>query len=88
MKLFIVLMLVANVSFAQGYNYNNYNNQYRPAISTNSIDDTDRVLERQRNYMKNQINNDMRQLDINNQIRNYNYINNGSDKLNHNRYNY
>lgn len=81
-------MLIANVSFAQGYNYNNYSNQYRPSVSTNQIDDTDRVLERQRNYMKNQINNDMRQLDINNQIRNYDYINNGSDRLNHNRYNY
>ncbi len=79
--LLLALLLLSSTAFAQSYAdyYGNDGSRYnsRPSVSAGNFDETDRMIERQQNYMRNQINQGMRELEVRSNIRRNDLINGG-----------
>lgn len=85
MKLFIILMLISNAAYSQVYG-SHYGYQYGSYYSMPSyeIDNTDAVLEKQRNVQRNMIRQGMQELEIRSNIRRNEMINGGRGDGNYN----
>ncbi len=76
----IAAMFLSSNVIAQGY-YDSYGYQPSQRQYSRDSDIRDQIMERQQNYMRNQINRDMRELEIRSNIRRQDMINGGTGNL-------
>lgn len=78
--LLIIMLLTLSASvFSQGY-YDGYTTRQSKS-SSRQVDIRDQIMNRQQNYMNNQINRGMQELEVRSNIRRYEMINGGSGNV-------
>lgn len=73
-----ILLLLALIVISSSVYAQNYERQYNNPAQSSRMDETDRMLDRQRNSMKNENEREMRKIELQQSIQEYNLIHGGT----------